>query len=88
MTPKLDAEWTDFENAATYKFARYLVEEKYRSHIKNNMGLFSAPSKNEVALQIQKEMQNSINELQTQIKQLIIDMKLMKQTKECMEKSE
>ena len=33
-TTELDKEWTDFENAATYKHARDFVEEKYRSHSK------------------------------------------------------
>lgn len=27
----LNAEWTEFENAATYGYARALVENKYRS---------------------------------------------------------
>ncbi|CAF3906849.1 unnamed protein product, partial [Rotaria sp. Silwood1] len=34
-TPTLDTEWTDFENAATYTYARDLVEEKYRPHNKS-----------------------------------------------------
>lgn len=33
-TPELDKTWTDFENAATYEYARDFVEEKYRSSTK------------------------------------------------------
>ncbi|CAF1313445.1 unnamed protein product [Rotaria sordida] len=35
-TPTWDTKWTDFENAATHKYARDLVEEKYRLHSKSN----------------------------------------------------
>lgn len=33
--PDLNAFWTDFEHASTYNHARNLVEEKYRSHKKD-----------------------------------------------------
>ena len=33
-TTELDKAWTDFENAATYEYARDFVEEKYRSNTK------------------------------------------------------
>jgi hypothetical protein len=30
----MDKDWTDFEDAATYEYARGLVEEKYRPRSK------------------------------------------------------
>lgn len=33
-TTKMDKDWTDFEDAATYEYARGLVEEKYRPRSK------------------------------------------------------
>ena len=33
-TPQLDKAWTEFENAATYEYARDFVEERYRSRTK------------------------------------------------------
>lgn len=32
VTPDLNDYWTDFENAATYEYARAVVENKYRHH--------------------------------------------------------
>lgn len=40
VTPELDKEWTDFENAATYEHARDFVEEKYRSRSKVHTSSF------------------------------------------------
>ena len=30
LSPEMNAEWTEFENAATYEYARKFVEKNYR----------------------------------------------------------
>ncbi|CAF1528136.1 unnamed protein product [Rotaria sp. Silwood1] len=60
-TPEMDIRWTEFENAATYDYARKFVEDNYRPKAEHETSKLEA--------QI-NTMKNTIDRLQTQVDEL------------------
>ncbi|CAF4073582.1 unnamed protein product [Rotaria sordida] len=60
-TPEMDAQGTEFENAATYNYARQLVEDNYRPKVEQETSKLDAQL---------NSMKNTIDKLQVQIDSL------------------
>ena len=73
----MNTEWNEFENAATYAYARTLVEEKYRSQTAHDFesvyptGRSAKRPKDDSAIEVRlNEHDGKLNEMQARMREV------------------